>query len=73
MLRRLGFGLLFGILGFIVAAVASYLLVMEFSSNVHDRSVEASMTSVFFYGPIGGVLAFVGGAIFGGRGSSQRT
>jgi hypothetical protein len=67
MLRRIGFGLLFAVAGFIVAAMASYFLILEFSSNVHDRSVEAAMTSAFFFGPVGGVLGFVGGVIFGGR------
>jgi hypothetical protein len=70
-LRRLGFGLLFAVAGFIVAAVVSYFLILGFSSNMHDRSVEAAMTSAFFFGPIGGVVAFVGGVIFGGRRSSK--
>jgi hypothetical protein len=29
---------------------------------MHDRSVEASMTSMFFFEPVGAVLGFVGGA-----------
>jgi len=66
-LRRLGFGLLFAAVGFVLVAIASYFLVLEFSSNVHDRSVEAAMTSVFFFGPIGAIIGFVAGAIFGGR------
>ena len=67
LLRRLGFGLLFAVAGFIVAAIASYFLILGFSSNMHDRSVEAAMTSAFFFGPVGSVIAFVGGVIFGGR------
>ena len=67
LLRRLGFGLLFAIAGFILAAIAAYFLIMEFSSNVHDRSVEAAMTSAFVFGPIGGVIGFVAGVILGGR------
>jgi len=66
-MRRLVFGLLFGIGGYLVSAVASYFLVLHFSSNVHDRNVEAAMTSVFFYGPAGGIFAFVVGIIRGGR------
>lgn len=72
MLKRIGFGLLFAISGFIVAAMASYFLILEFSSNMHDRSVEAAMTSAFFFGPVGGVLGFVGGVIFGGRRSLKQ-
>jgi hypothetical protein len=29
---------------FILAAIASYFLILGFSSNTHDRSVEAAMT-----------------------------
>jgi len=65
--RRFGFGLLFAIGGYFAAAVLGYFLVQWFSSNTHDRSVEAGMTSVFFFGPIGAVLAFVAGLIRGGR------
>lgn len=66
-LRRLGFGLLLAVLGCIAAAIASYFLILEFSSNMHDRSLEASMTSIFFFGPIGAVIGFVAGAVLGGR------
>jgi len=65
-LRRIGFGLLFAIIGFLVAAIASYFLILEFSSNTHDRSLEAAMTSVFFFGPVGGLAGLVSGIIFGG-------
>jgi predicted permease len=55
--------LLFAALGFVVVAAVSYFLISEFSSNQHDRSVEAAMTSIFFLGPVGaivaGVIAFV--------------
>ena len=67
MLKRLGFGLLFGVGGYLVGAIASYFLIQQFSSNMHDRSVEAAMTSAFFFGPIGAVLGFVGGVVAGGR------
>ncbi|MDQ6827998.1 MAG: hypothetical protein M3081_03935 [Gemmatimonadota bacterium] len=65
--RRLGFGLLFGIIGFLIAAIASYFLVQRFSSNAHDRSLEASMTSVFFFGPIGRLIGLIAGIVRGGR------
>ena len=71
LLRRLGFGLLFAVAGFIVAAIAGYFLILGFSSNTHDRSVEAAMTSAFFFGPVGCVIAFAGGVVFGGRRSSK--
>jgi hypothetical protein len=67
LLRRLGFGLLFALAGLVLATIASYFLIMALSSNVHDRSVEAAMTSAFFFGPIGAVVGFIAGAIYAGR------
>jgi len=69
--KRFGIGLLCAVLAYIAVAFASYFLVLEFSSNRHDRSVEAAMTSVFFYGPIGAVLAFIAGFIASGRRKSR--
>jgi hypothetical protein len=66
-MRRFGFGLLFGVAGYLIVAVAGYFLISQFSSNTHDRSVEAAMTSIFFFGPIGAVLGFILGVIRGGR------
>jgi hypothetical protein len=62
-LKRFGIGLLYGVAGYIVVALASYFLIEQFSSNQHDRELEAAMTSVFFFGPIGAVLAFVVGVV----------
>ena len=66
-MRRFGIGLLWGIAGYILVAVASYFLVLQFSPNQHDRDLEAAMTSVFFFGPVGGIAAFVFGLIQGGK------
>jgi uncharacterized membrane protein YeaQ/YmgE (transglycosylase-associated protein family) len=71
-MRRVGFGLLFAVVAGIVGAVVGYFLILEFSSNVHDRSVEAAMTSVFFCGPLGAVVGFVAGFIFGGPRSARQ-
>ena len=51
----------------IIMAVAGYFLVEMFSGNTHDRDVEAAMTSVFFWGPIGGIAAFIAGMVWGKR------
>ncbi len=55
--------LLFAIAGFVAGAATGYFLISTLSSNSHDRSVEAAMTSIFVCGPIGaligGVLAFL--------------
>jgi hypothetical protein len=66
-MRRFGIGLLCAIVGYFAFAAASYFLIEQFSSNMHDRSMEAAMTSIFFFGPMGSVLAFIAGLIFGGR------
>jgi hypothetical protein len=63
-LKRFGIGLLCGVAGYIVVALASYFLIEQFSSNQHDRELEAAMTSVFFFGPMGAVLAFVVGVVW---------
>lgn len=57
-MKRIGIALLCGIGGYIIVAAASYFLVLQLSQNRHDRDVEAAMTSVFFYGPVGAVVAF---------------
>lgn len=55
--------LLLTVLGFAVAAVVSYFLVTWLSSNPHDRALEAAMSAVFVYGPLGaavsGITAFI--------------
>lgn len=60
-MKYVGIGFLIGIAGYVLTAFLSYYLISKFSANGHDRSVEASMTSIFVYGPIGFVLAFIGG------------
>ena len=66
-MKRFALGLLCAVAGYIIVAIASYFLVLQFSSNAHDREVEAAMTSAFVFGPIGAVVAFVIGFIRGGR------
>ena len=66
-MKRLGIGSLCAIGGYLVGAFAGYFLIEWFSSNVHDRSLEAAMSSMFVWGPVGAVVAFVVGCIWGGR------
>ncbi len=66
-MKRFGIGILFGIGGYLIAAVTSYFLVEMLSGNTHDRDVEAAMTSVFFIGPMGGIAAFIAGMVWGKR------
>ena len=70
-MKRFGLGLLCGLGGYLVVAVISYFAVLQFSPNRHDRELEAAMTSVFFYGPIGAVLSFILGIVLGGRSAAK--
>ena len=67
-MKRFAIGLLCAIVGYVAIAVAGYFLVSLFSPNMHDRSVEAAMTAAFVFGPIGAILAFIGGFVVAGRG-----
>lgn len=66
-MRRLGFGVLGALGGYLVGAVAGYFLIGWLSSNTHDRSVEAAMTSAFVLGPLGALAGLVVGLVRGGR------
>lgn len=51
------------VIGYVCAALAWNYAVMTFSSNTHDRILEAQMTAALIGGPIGAVV----GAIVGWR------
>jgi len=67
MLRRVGFGILWGIVGYLCGAFGGGLLVSQMSSNTFDLDVEAAMTGAFVTGPLVGVIAFIIGAVRAGR------
>ncbi len=67
-MRRAMAGLFGLVTGYAVAALLGYWGVEYFSGNTFDRSLEASMTSVFFYGPAGAIVGLVAGIVFGGSG-----
>jgi hypothetical protein len=60
-LRRMMIGLLYGCGGYLVGLVGGAFLVNRYSSNVHDRSLEAAMTGAFVFGPIIAIIAFACG------------
>jgi multisubunit Na+/H+ antiporter MnhB subunit len=64
-MKRFGLGVLGFIAGYLIAAVVGYFLIGALSSNMHDRSVEAAMTSAFVLGPIGAISGFIVGFIRG--------
>jgi hypothetical protein len=51
-MTRFGIALLYAVGGYVVAAFAIQFLIGEFSSNTHDRSVEAAMTIVDAWVPL---------------------
>ena len=63
MLRRLGHGLLWGVPAYLLGAFGGGYLVSQFSSNMHDRSLEAAMTGAFVLGPLVGIIGFLVGAV----------
>ena len=65
-MRRLLAALLGLLVGYPLFAFAGYWAIAIFSGNAFDRSVEASMTSIFAIGPIGAIVGLVAGAILGG-------
>jgi hypothetical protein len=48
-MKRFAIAMLCGVAGYVVVAIVSYFLVLELSSNVHDREVEAAMSAAFFF------------------------
>ena len=66
-MKRFGIGILCAVSGYLLSSFAAYWLTEALSSNVHDRSVEAAMTSAFVWGPLGAVAAFVVGFVWSGR------
>ena len=67
-MKRFIIGALCAIVGYLIGAVAGYFLTDALSSNVHDRSVEAAMTSAFVWGPLGAVAGFIIGFVLSRRG-----
>jgi hypothetical protein len=53
-------------IGYLVIACAGYCAIELFSNNAFDRSLEASMTAVFFIGPAGAIIGLITGLILGG-------
>jgi len=69
-MQRFGLALVYAVCGYVLAAGIGYFVIQQFSSNVHDRDLEAAMTSAFVAGPIGAVVAFVIGFVRKDKGGS---
>jgi hypothetical protein len=59
MLRRIGIGLSMALVAYVVGAFGGGYLVSVFSSNQHDREMEAAMTGAFFFDPLTAMVGFV--------------
>ena len=66
-MKRFGIGVAWAIGSYAIAAFAGYWMIQWFSSNTHDRSLEAAMTSVFVLGPLGALIGFIVGFTRAGR------
>ena len=71
-MKRAAIVLLYAVGGYLCFAVTGYFLVGWLSSNMHDRSVEAAMTSAFVLGPLGALVSIVVGIFRSGRGAIDR-
>ncbi len=66
-MNRLASALVSALVGYLVGAGAVYVAVQLFSTNLHDRDLEAAMTAAFVGGPALALVGALGGAIRGGR------
>jgi hypothetical protein len=66
-LKRIGVGLLWGVVGYVCGAFAGGWLVAQLSSNAFDRELEGAMTGAFVIGPLAGFVAFAVGLWRSGR------
>lgn len=55
------------VVGYLLGAIAGWLLVEAFSGNRHDRSLEIVMTSLLVSGPAGAVVGAILGFAVGRR------
>jgi hypothetical protein len=63
-MKRFGIALLWAVGGYLAGAFGGGWLVTQFSSNMHDRSVEAAMSGAFFFGPVLAVAAFIAAMVW---------
>jgi predicted peroxiredoxin len=58
-MRTFGVALLAAILGYIVGLFGTMAAIELFSSNQHDKSMEAAMTGAFVGGPLIAVISMI--------------
>ena len=58
-MKTFGLGVLAALAGYIIGLLSGMFLIEAFSSNRHDRSMEAAMTGAFVIGPLMAVVAVI--------------
>jgi divalent metal cation (Fe/Co/Zn/Cd) transporter len=66
-MKTFGLSLLAAIVGYFVGFFGGVLLVETFSSNPHDKSVEAAMTGAFVVGPLMATVSVIATVIYRSR------
>lgn len=70
-MKRFGIAVLWTLGGYVAGAFGGGWLVSVFSSNTHDRSVEAAMTGAFFFGPALALIAFIVAMVWSRAGAKR--
>ncbi|OQW66949.1 MAG: hypothetical protein BVN29_04745 [Nitrospira sp. ST-bin5] len=58
-MKTVGVALLAAILGYVVGLFGTMAAIELFSSNTHDKSIEAAMTGAFVGGPLAAVISVI--------------
>lgn len=66
-MKLFGLSLLAAIVRYFIGLFGGMSLVETFSSNAHDRSMEAAMTAAFVIGPVAALVAVLVTIIYGLR------
>jgi hypothetical protein len=66
-MKTFGLSVLAAIGAYLVGLFGGMVLIKTFSSNTHDKSVEAAMTGAFVFGPLAAVFAVITLLIFRSR------
>lgn len=66
-MKTFGLVVLAAIGGYIIGLFGGMILIETFSSNVHDKSIEAAMTGAFVIGPLMSMAAVIVVVVFRSR------
>ena len=71
-MKTFGLAVLAATGGYLIGLLGGMFLIEAYSSNQHDKSVEAAMTGAFVSGPLMATVAVIVTLIFRSRHSSNR-